>query len=222
MASNTINLDTTSGAFVSTSDSPYSLTSNTGGTYGTTSPAPYSGAGRLQLSSGHSIVISKNGSAVNGSQGIPTWIDFMAYIVSPITQLGKFAGGFYYSTSAAVGCNASGSFGQIHSGSGFTIATGNVSIPTGEWVRFAWKHHGSSPSNYGESRMFKGANLLGTVPDASVPSDSVPADGIAFIGPSEGWNQSLFIDSVIMSDEGWPTRGGAPSFNPSVAGQHNF
>jgi hypothetical protein len=146
----------------------------------------------------------------------------MAFIPSAISQAAAFAGGFFYNTSASIACNSSGSFGRINLSGTFTAASGSISIPTGEWVRFAWKHQGISNTFYGESQMFKGANLLGSVPDASFASDVSATDGLAYIGPTNGWNQSLFIDSVIISDEGWPTRGSAPSFSPNRAGQHNF
>jgi hypothetical protein len=218
MAVNTFNLDNTSGSFETIDQTQFGLGSNSGGTYATTTPTPFSGAGRLTMTSGSSIIIRKDSAPVGGGTS-PTWIDFMAYFLSGIGQVGMFAGGFYYSTSAAVGCNSSGQFGAVNSGNTFTLATGSPAIPIGEWVRFAWLHQGSPSNFFGESRMYKGANLLENTPSAFVPANTVNSEGIAYIGLPQGFAQPMIIDSVIISDEGFPTRGTGPSFNPRTSGQ---
>jgi hypothetical protein len=218
MAVNTFNLDNTSGSFATIDQTPFGLGVNSGGTYGTTSPTPFSGAGRLSLTSGSSITIRKNSANV-GTTTSPTWIDFMAYFLSGIGSLGMFAGGYYYATSASVGCNSSGQFGAVNSSNTFTLATGSPAIPIGEWVRFAWLHQGSPSNFFGESRMYKGANLLENTPSAFVPANTVASEGIAYIGLPSGFSQPMIIDSVIISDEGFPTRVTGPSFSPRTSGQ---
>jgi hypothetical protein len=226
MAEDTYELDATSGSFTDITGTASKLAANAGATYGTSSPAPYSGAGRLEVPNtgyGGVLINQVSGGWITGATTPARFVDFFAWFPASFTGIHHLAGGYYYGTSG-MAINASGNFGFANAAAAFTPASGSYSVPIGEWVRFAWKTSRNGDATYGEFRMFKGANLLGTTPDSSVPESGYASDGLAFIGGCGSWGQpgSFFIDSVWVNDTTWPTRGAAPSFNPSVAGQHNF
>ena len=156
------------------------------------------------------ILTNAAGNWITGGSVDVRWLDFMCWIPTTPSALTQIAGGYYYGNSAMVGINASNQFGYISAAITFTAASGSNTVPTGEWVRFAFKSQSSS-GFFGEGRMFKGANLLGTTPDATLAS-GFPNEGIVYIGQTGTWGLpgGIFVDSIKVNDTTWPTRGGAP------------
>jgi hypothetical protein len=99
---------------------------------------------------------------------------------------------------------------------------GSIVVPSGERFRLQIGLSGQVDAYSGSLtvRLFKGANLNGTTPDATLSSvnASVAAGGTFTMFGTTGRN--LYVDDIILDDSGYPSR--AASFNQSVASQHHF
>lgn len=133
-----------------------------------------------------------------------------------------------YAYAAHISVNDDGSLLQVvdttTEGQGATYdTTASGVIPVNAWFRIET----DCPAlGVWSVRVFKGANLEGTVPDVStvsaLPSKStaVPVRSFGVFGGGVGSPYSPFyIDDIALDDAGWigPTGGGAPTFNPATS-----
>lgn len=212
MPTSTFGLDLTAGSFATVTVGSFNLNQNTGGTYGTTSPAPYAGAGRLGLASGENILVADSSpllwSAGAGSGGGNNrYVDALFYLPDLVTAR-SVMGSFYFSTNG-IWIEANGSAG-VRNNAGTNLGMSSAGLITATtWFRVAWRYEHTDDTTLGEVRFFTGANIFGTTPNHTVPGATLPNEGYAYIGPYMG-SGALFVDEVILSTDGWPTRGAPP------------
>jgi hypothetical protein len=212
-------------AYFTAVGSSYKLRNVSGGTYTrrTTSPTPYEGAG--YYASG----LSNNGigrfytSASVQLTGSVKYVDSYFYLtaypsvdVLAFVVTGDDTNVLY--TWIQIDTDGSFSISSYDGVNGNTIWTSSANsiLPTGEWFRIAYK---TSAKGIAEAKLFKGTNINGTTPDATLTKDFTAQSPFSSFGAYEyevfaldntgAGSAVLYADSIILNDAAYPTRGTA-------------
>jgi hypothetical protein len=209
MPSETFSLDLISGTFLSLTGTHFSLEGNANYFYGTLSPAPYSGAGRVRIFStaaggGLNLMDAPSTNWAGAPGTANRWVEWFCQIGTLPSHVALMGGTYYYAQSG-IAVSPTGVLSGYDSGTNTHYnSSASGFVPTGQWFRMAMHH---SSGTMGELRFFKGANLLGTVPDWSLDGGTLTHHGYGFIGRSSATltsSHALSVDQVTMSSDGFP------------------